>query len=291
MAQPTIPVLQADGVTVTTINTINPNGATTGANAQPTVAASDDAVLGPVTETAPASDTASSGLNGRLQRIAQRITSLIAALPGLGAKVVATAMGVSLATDDPVIGPTTETAPASDTATSGLNGRLQRLAQRLTSLIGLAASTIVATVSAVVTASSAYAAGNLVGTIVDFGACVGTTGGGVLQSVRLSSKSVQTATFKLYLFSQNPSNGTYTDKSAPGINAADIPFLIDVFTLSIADSGLGTHTIYSLDAIAKAFVTTNGQTHLFGLLITTGTPTFASTSDISVSLGIVKDNA
>src|SRR5689334_21635313 len=39
--------------------------------------------LGGVTETAPASDTASSGLNGRLQRIAQRLTSLIALFPAL----------------------------------------------------------------------------------------------------------------------------------------------------------------------------------------------------------------
>lgn len=37
--------------------------------------------IGSLTETAPASDTASSGLNGRLQRIAQRLTSLIALLP------------------------------------------------------------------------------------------------------------------------------------------------------------------------------------------------------------------
>lgn len=37
-------------------------------------------LVGPVTETAPASDTASSGLNGRLQRIAQRITSLISSV-------------------------------------------------------------------------------------------------------------------------------------------------------------------------------------------------------------------
>jgi hypothetical protein len=44
------------------------------------------AQLGTLTETAPASDTASSGLNGRLQRIAQRLTSLIALLPtALGA--------------------------------------------------------------------------------------------------------------------------------------------------------------------------------------------------------------
>jgi hypothetical protein len=42
--------------------------------------------LGGVTEAAPATDTASSGLNGRLQRIAQRISSLIALLPAaLGA--------------------------------------------------------------------------------------------------------------------------------------------------------------------------------------------------------------
>lgn len=38
-------------------------------------------LIGAVTETAPASDIAPSGLNGRLQRIAQRLTSLIALLP------------------------------------------------------------------------------------------------------------------------------------------------------------------------------------------------------------------
>lgn len=40
-----------------------------------------DLQIGIETETAPGTDTASSGLNGRLQRIAQRITSLIALLP------------------------------------------------------------------------------------------------------------------------------------------------------------------------------------------------------------------
>lgn len=46
----------------------------------------DVAILGATNETAPATDTAPSGLNGRLQRIAQRVTSLIALLPAaLGA--------------------------------------------------------------------------------------------------------------------------------------------------------------------------------------------------------------
>ena len=81
--------------------------------------------VGDLTETAPASDTASSGLNGRLQRIAQRITSLIA--------IAATE--ATLAALNVLVGAVTETAPLSDTASSGLNGRLQRIAQRLTSLI------------------------------------------------------------------------------------------------------------------------------------------------------------
>ena len=61
--------------------------------------------LGDVAETAPASDTASSGLNGRLQRVAQRLTSLIAQLPLLGLSRTAmlaavTATGAGSATAD-----------------------------------------------------------------------------------------------------------------------------------------------------------------------------------------------
>lgn len=97
--------------------------------------------LGALTETAPASDTASSGTNGRLQRIAQRVTSFIALLPtSLGQKAKTTSLAVTLASDDDslaLLGALTETAPASDTASSGQNGRLQRIAQRITSLIAL----------------------------------------------------------------------------------------------------------------------------------------------------------
>lgn len=100
---------------------------------------SQSALIGAVDETAPASDTASSGLNGRLQRIAQRITSLIALFPtALGSQAASASFAVTASTEDIArIGATNETAPASDTATAGLNGRLQRIAQRLTSLIAL----------------------------------------------------------------------------------------------------------------------------------------------------------
>lgn len=57
-------------------------------------------LTGALTETAPGTDTASSGLNGRLQRIAQRLTSLIALLPAsIGAKLMAGSLSVTMATD------------------------------------------------------------------------------------------------------------------------------------------------------------------------------------------------
>jgi hypothetical protein len=130
--------------------------------------ADGDTLRGALTETAPASDTASSGLNGRLQRVAQRLTSLIGLLPtALGANGGLKIEGVASGTAVPVsaaslplpsgaatestlsaisgsvdgletqVGATNETAASTDTATAGLNGRLQRVAQRLTSLIAL----------------------------------------------------------------------------------------------------------------------------------------------------------
>lgn len=139
----------------------------TGAATETTQAAAN-VLLGAVNETAPATDTASSGTNGRLQRIAQRLTSLIALLPaalgaGGGLKVdgSGTALPVSgtvavtgvatettLAAQSVLVGAVTETAPATDTASSGLNGRLQRIAQRLSSAVTLLAGGLPAALGA-----------------------------------------------------------------------------------------------------------------------------------------------
>lgn len=77
-------------------------------------------LFGAVTETAPATDTASSGLNGRLQRIAQRVTSLIALFPtALGQGTMATSMKVVLPSDQSAI-PVTMAAVPTGGATSAL---------------------------------------------------------------------------------------------------------------------------------------------------------------------------
>lgn len=120
-------------------------GSTAAASSFATTASTEDvARQGIITETAPATDTASSGQNGRLQRIAQRLTSLIALFPtALGSTAAASSLAVTQSTEDVARqGIVTETAPATDTASSGQNGRLQRIAQRLTSLIAQVPATL-----------------------------------------------------------------------------------------------------------------------------------------------------
>jgi hypothetical protein len=88
--------LRATALPISAASLPLPSGAATATNQ--TAAAT---LTGAVDETAPASDTASSGLNGRLQRIAQRLTSLIALLPtSLGQKARAASLAVTLSSED-----------------------------------------------------------------------------------------------------------------------------------------------------------------------------------------------
>lgn len=90
-------------LTAAQITTLTPPAAITGFATETTLGTrlseSDfDTKTGSLTETAPATDTASSGLNGRLQRIAQRLTSLITALGSpfqAGGSIGNTAFGVN----------------------------------------------------------------------------------------------------------------------------------------------------------------------------------------------------
>jgi hypothetical protein len=215
-------------------------GGTTAANSFPVTLASDGTYAtlnGAVTEAAPATDTASSGLNGRLQRIAQRLTSLIALLPSalvsgrLDVNVGATVTPANVALDATVtttnteIGGLTEAAPASDTASSGLNGRLQRVAQRLTSLTALLPSALIsnrldvnlgaapATVTAQGTAASGAAP---VGNPLLLGA-VDPAGGTTINSLQVQSAVSPNLRVGLY---QSGLQATVNAPSADNIAAA-----------------------------------------------------------------------
>ena len=138
-------------------------GAALSAASLPVVLATDGVTIGAVTETAPATDTASSGLNGRLQRIAQRLTSLIALLPAaLGQGTMAQSLKVAIASDQSAltvsepgfsggilqsvttVGTTAATVPATPLA-----GRATMLVQNVgATTIYLGSSTVVASTAA-----------------------------------------------------------------------------------------------------------------------------------------------
>ena len=125
--QSTIPVsgpltdaqLRATAVPVSAASLPLPSGASTLAEQQ-----TQSTRLGDLTEVAPATDTASSGLNGRLQRIAQRLTSLIALFPlSLGQKTMANSFAVTLASDQSALSVTQTALTASyqeDTTVSNI---------------------------------------------------------------------------------------------------------------------------------------------------------------------------
>jgi hypothetical protein len=140
----------------------------------------------------------------------------------------------------------------------------------------------------VVTISSAYTAGNEVGGLVTFPNAVHSNIlTAVLESVRLTSKSVQTAEFDITPFTAQPVASTWTDKSAPSITGADILLAMPPIKLTNNFSGLGTHTTYGQDAIGR--VITLAASSFYAIVTTPGTPTFASTSDLQLCVGILQD--
>jgi hypothetical protein len=84
-----------------------------------------ESYTGTLTETAPASDTASSGLNGRLQRVAQRLTSLITQVTA-GATAIAKAEDVASADADVGV-PAMAVRKATPANTSGTDGDYEML--------------------------------------------------------------------------------------------------------------------------------------------------------------------
>lgn len=159
-------------------------------------------------------------------------------------------------------------------------------------VISVAGVTGAPSVTPTITSASAYASGNEVGGLMTFTNAVRNqqnTNSGTLQSVIVTCKTVQFSGLDLYLFSSNPSNSTWTDKTSPAINAADVSKLILKVPLALIDSGLGTHTLYQATGINFPFNLGSSNTSLYGVLVTRGTPTYGSTTDIVVTLGVWDD--
>ena len=137
-----------------------------------------------------------------------------------------------------------------------------------------------------VTASSAYTANNCVGGRLIFPNIFGAQQSGIVQNITVTCRTTQSTGYKLYIFSDNPSNTTITDKATPTLNALDVPKLVDVITLGTADSTL-TPTINVTDNIGRAIV--SPTPNLYAILLTTATPTYTAITDLFVSITVLQD--
>lgn len=106
----------------------------------------------------------------------------------------------------------------------------------------------------------------------------------VLNEVTLDIAKADTSTYTLYILSHYPTWSSFTDHAAPSINSADWNYVIDKVSLTGGVSGLGAHTILINDTLNDVLVPAENQS-LYGVLVVTGTPTFANAQSLQLTLG------
>lgn len=146
-------------------------------------------------------------------------------------------------------------------------------------------STLVIDQTPTVSSGSAYAAGDAVGGLLTFAnAALYSGGSGFISAVRIDDLGQQMATLELVLFDQS--------FTASSDNAAFAPSDADLAN-AVADLPIYSWYNFSTNAVGMASnlwipFTCSGGTSLYGQLLTRGTPTYTSTSDIKVRLTVYR---
>ena len=151
-----------------------------------------------------------------------------------------------------------------------------------------------------VSTSPAYTSGDSVGGKISLSPAVRAistpqvvVGTGTITSVIITDKAKQSAEIDVIFFDTDPSNTTVTDNGALTIHDTDLLNIVGIANVNtwkdFVDNSAGTTSA----TIAYPFVLneTSGtaDTTLYVALVTRGTPTFASTSDITLRVGILMD--
>jgi hypothetical protein len=220
---------------------------------------------------------------------------------GVGEGAATGGLRVDLATDGTVIGAVGETAPATDTASSGLNGRLQRVAQRLTSAIALLPAALSSNGGLLVrdsllqvnisqtptcSTSPAYTAGDAIGGLLTFANAARLSGGsGIIQAITLLCKTpALVPAIDLVLFNQTFTNTS--DNAAFAPSDADMANCIGYIPLT-AWSDNANNSIAARFGLGFPFLLTG--TSLFGQMICRSAITLGSPTDLIVGLSILQD--
>lgn len=146
------------------------------------------------------------------------------------------------------------------------------------------------TVSTTPTVSNgtAYAAGdNVGGKLLFTGAFVTAKHAGDIRKVLITDADAQSANFDLILFNSDPSGSTFTDNAAQAIAAADRSKIIAVISITTHCVLSGSAISYRTSLVDFAYSMAAGS--LYGCLVTRSTPTYTSTTALSIYMDIIQD--
>lgn len=135
-----------------------------------------------------------------------------------------------------------------------------------------------------------YAVGELLGSKLSLASAVRVAaGGGIIQSVTILNKAKQNAPLSVVFFRADPSATTFTNHTALTVNAADQSKIIGQVAVVAADYlSLANISIGSPTPKGIGFALPAGTT-LYAALISQGTPTYASTSDLTLEVAVLAD--
>jgi hypothetical protein len=153
----------------------------------------------------------------------------------------------------------------------------------------LGGNTLSLRVTPTISAGAIYAAGDTVGDKITLTNAVRVSGGtGILQDLLVIDKANQKANLEILIFESDPSAATITDNAA-FVFSTDIAKLIQRISIASSDYvTINSIAIASMSSIGKVLYA-NGSRNLYAVIINTGTPTYATTSDLTLVLGILQD--
>lgn len=138
--------------------------------------------------------------------------------------------------------------------------------------------------------AGAYSAGNCVGGLQTLTSAMRVSGGsGAWAKLNITDHANQKAAMTVLVFKSSPA-GTFTDHAAfPTMTAADNQLVAATVTIATSDWTTVGGSAYCTKVVGPMPVSATGSANLFAAVNTSGTPTYAATSDLTFNYGFFVD--
>lgn len=136
--------------------------------------------------------------------------------------------------------------------------------------------------------SGVYASGDVIGGKLTLSDVAKLSGGvGTIMSIAIADKAKQNAALDIVIFNGEP--GSFTDQAPFDPSDADLLKMAGVISILASDyASFNDNSLATLAAIGLGFNVDSGD-DLFAAVVSRGTPTYVSTSDLQIRLGVVQD--